>query len=67
MTLYDYINIECIKRGITLKQLAKEIGIAYPTINNIKNKKPNLNTYNKLMTYFKVDAEFLYQLPIKKD
>ena len=67
MTLYDYLNIECIKRGISLRELADEIGVTYPTINNIKSKRPNLYTYNKLMKYFDVDAAFLYQLPIKKE
>ncbi len=65
MTLYEFIKYEGIKRNLSMYDLAKEVGIAIPTIYKIKKREPSRQTYYKLSKYLDVSIADLLEYPIK--
>lgn len=65
-TLYEFIKEKTYNQNKSLNQLAKEIDLSYPTINNLRHRKPSRLTYHRLANYFDIDVIDLFEYPIKK-
>lgn len=67
MTLYEYIKIECKKKGVTIGKMCTDLHIP-PTsfYSNIKDFYPNTDRCIRIAEYLGIeDYKLLKQLPLK--
>lgn len=66
MTLYEFIKYEGLKRNLSIRDLAAEAGLTYPTIYRLKKKEPSRQTYYKLSKFLDITIAELLEYPILK-
>lgn len=65
-TLFDYVKEQSYIKNKSLKEIAKDLEVSYPTIINIKHRAPSRMTYHKFANYFNIEVYDLLKFPIKK-
>lgn len=65
--LYDFLNEEAMKRGISLSHMAQEIGVHHKTLTRTYETKPRIGTMSKIARYLDVNLLDLNKLPIRGD
>lgn len=66
-TLYKTIELDRIKKGLTVDEYCKEAGISSLTYYRLKENKPQAKTFAKISNITGMDVEDLLDLPMKYD
>ena len=66
-TLYETIELDRIKKGLTVDAYCEKAGISSLTYYNLKEKKPQGRTFIKVSKITGIDIEDLLNLPMTHD
>lgn len=68
MSIYERITAMCADKGISIRQLEREIGMSNGSSSRWKNGTPNGEALIKLSAYFNVSTDFILGIEeIKKN
>lgn len=59
MSIYERITAMCADKGISIRQLEREIGMSNGSSSRWKNGTPNGEALIKLSAYFNVSTDFI--------